>query len=125
MKPAPAIPASRIRKLVKDLDSESFATREEATAALRELGGAADAQLRARLREGLSAEQRRRITELLENRESTEPDPDRLQALRGVEVLDRAGSAEALSLLGELAKGSPEARLTREAAGAVRRRGPR
>jgi hypothetical protein len=125
VKPVPEIPASRLQQLVRDLDSDTFATREEAAAALRELGSAADAQLRAQLREGLSAEQRRRITEVLESRESTESNPDRLQALRGVEVLDRAGSAEALSLLGEVAKGSREARLTREAAAAVRRRGSR
>src|SRR5262249_49843808 len=122
VKPAPEIPEGRIQELVKDLDSDAFATREAATAALKELGGAADAGLRARLREGLSAEQRRRIEDVLENRALTEADPDRLRALRGVEVLERAGSAEALSVLGELTKGSPEARLTREAAGAVRRR---
>jgi hypothetical protein len=121
VKPAPEIPAGRIQKLVKDLDSDAFATREAATAALEELGGAADAELRARLREGLSAEQRRRIADVLENRGLMESDPDRLQALRGVEVLERAGSAEALSVLRGVAKGSPEARRTREAAGAVRR----
>jgi hypothetical protein len=51
----------------------------------------------------------------------TESDPDRLRALRSVEVLERVGSAEARSVLGELAKGASGARLTRDAAEAVRR----
>src|SRR5262249_55952655 len=93
---------------------------EAATAALKELGGAADAELRARLREGLSAEQRRRIADVLEDRRVTGADPDRLQALRAVEVLGRAGSAEAPSGGGGLAQGAAGAG-PREAAGAVRR----
>ena len=71
-----------------------------------------------------SAERRRRIADVLEKAgRLTESDPDRLQALRCVEILERVESAEARAVLGELAKGAPGSRLTREAAGALRRRG--
>jgi RNA polymerase sigma factor (sigma-70 family) len=125
LKPAPIVPAEQAQKLVKDLDSDVFVTREAATAALKSLGDAVAAELQTLLRGELSTEQRRRIAEVLENedRRPTESDPDRLRALRCVELLERVGSVEAGSVLGELAKGAPGARLTREAVGAVRRRG--
>jgi WD40 repeat protein len=122
VKPAVAIPAARLRALVNDLDSDRYATREAATAALQKLGDTADAELTAILAGDVSAEQHRRLTDVLAGRELTESDPERLRALRCVEVLERAGTAEAAALLAELAKGAPGARLTRDAAGAVRRR---
>jgi hypothetical protein len=126
LKPVPDVPAGRIQKLVEDLDSDVYTTRETATAALKKLGGAAEARLRTLPREGLSQEQQRRIADVLESRGLTaESDPDRLRALRCVEVLERVGTTEALTVLGELAKGATGARLTREATGAVRRLGTR
>jgi hypothetical protein len=120
VKAVPDIPPNQLQKLVKALDDDKYATREAATAALMKLGDVVEAQLETLLRGGLSAEQRRRIADVLEKRESTtESDPDRLRALRCVEVLERIGSAEAQSVLRELAKGTAGARLTREAAGAV------
>ena len=121
VKPAPEIPASRIQKLVKTLNADKYATREAATTALKNLGDAADAELQALVRGELSLEQRRRIADVLESRGFPEANPDRLRVLRCVEVLERVGSAEARSLLAELAKGASGSRLTREAAGAVRR----
>jgi RNA polymerase sigma factor (sigma-70 family) len=120
VKPVPDVPPNQLQKLVKALDDNKYATREAATAALMKLGDVVEAQLETLLRGALSAEQRRRIADVLEKRESTtESDPERLRALRCVEVLERVGSAEAQSVLGELAKGTAEARLTREAAAAV------
>jgi hypothetical protein len=121
VKPAPEIPASRIQKLVKELNADAYETRAAANTALEKLGDAADAELRILLRGGLSLEQRRRIADILDRRELTESDPERLRALRCVEVLELVGSAEARWVLGAVAKGAPGARLTREAAGAVRR----
>jgi WD40 repeat protein len=120
LKPVPDFPPNQLQKLVKALDDDKYATREAATAALMKLGDVVEAQLETLLRGGLSAEQRRRIADVLEKSESTtESDPERLRALRCVEVLERVGSAETQSVLGELAKGTAGARLTREAAGAV------
>jgi hypothetical protein len=121
VKPAALVSADAVRKLIADLDSTDFATRERATAELAKLGDAADVHLQSALKEDLSAEQRQRIKELLDRRGLVEPDPDRLRALRCVEVLERAGTAEAIDILRTLAKGAPGARLTREADDALKR----
>ncbi len=42
-----------------------------------------------------------------------------MQALRAVEVLERVGTPEARQILEDLARGAPEARLTREAKAAL------
>jgi WD40 repeat protein len=121
VKPALAVPAGQIRKLVEDLGDDEFTTREAATQTLTKLEGIIDGDLRAFLRGELSAEQHRRILDVLAKRTLTESDQERLRTLRCVEVLERVGSVEARSVLGELAKGPAGARLTREAANAVRR----
>ncbi|MCI0704257.1 MAG: sigma-70 family RNA polymerase sigma factor [Planctomycetia bacterium] len=121
VKPVAAVPTSQLQKLVKDLGDDEFKTREAATAALKKLGDVADVELRAFLRGELPPEQHRRILEVLAKRPLIESDPDRLRKLRCVEVLERVGSVEARSVLGELAKGAAGARLTREAAGALLR----
>ena len=46
---------------------------------------------------------------------------EQLRALRAVEALEHAGTAKARSLLQDLARGAPEARLTREARAALAR----
>jgi WD40 repeat protein len=124
VKPAAAVPAGEVARLVGDLDSPAFATRERATAALAKLGDAAEADLRAALRGEVSAEQRRRIEGVFAKWGLTESDPDRLRALRGVEALERSGSADARAVLGGLAKGAAGARLTRESGDALRRLDP-
>jgi RNA polymerase sigma factor (sigma-70 family) len=121
LKPVPKIPEGEIQKLVKDLGNDEFATREAATKTLTKLGDAADVELQTLLRGGISPEQQQRIEEVLAKRGLIESEPDRLRSLRCVEVLERVDSVDARKLLGELAKGAVGARLTREAAVAVRR----
>jgi RNA polymerase sigma factor (sigma-70 family) len=121
VKPVAAVTADQVRPLIADLDSAVFASRERATAGLTKLGDAADEPLRAALKGNLSAEQRQRVEDILSKRGLAESDPDRLRALRCVEVLERSGSAEVRDVLGGLAKGAPGARLTRESAAALRR----
>ena len=125
--PVADVPADRVRKLIADLDSPGFAARERATAGLTDLADAAGTHLGAALAGKLSAEQRERIEAILGKPRLTETDPDRLRALRAVEALGRSGSADARAALSELAKGAAGARLTREAADALRRTptGPR
>ena len=125
VKPAAAVPAGEVARLVGELDNPAFATRERATAALVGLGDAATDDLRAALRGELSAEQRRRAEGVLTGwGRLTESDPQRLRALRCVEALEGSGTAEARALLAGLAKGAAGARLTREAADALSRLGP-
>jgi WD40 repeat protein len=121
VKPVPAVAASEVQKLVNDLDNDEFTRREAASKALEKLGDVAEVELRTLHSKGLSAEQRRRVDEVLAKRELIESDLDRLRALRGVEVLERVGSGDARAVLGELARGAVGARLTGEAGGAVRR----
>jgi hypothetical protein len=124
VRPVAAAPAERVRQLIAGLDAAAFDTRERATADLTRLGGAADDPLRAALKGDLSAEQRRRVEDVLGRRRLSEPDPDRLRGLRCVEVLERSGSAPARAVLADLAAGAGGARLTREATAAFRRLPP-
>ncbi len=61
---------------------------------------------------------RRRLQQIVE---TIEKKPDTLRAIRAVEVLEWIGTPEAVRLLGELANGAADARLTREALAAERR----
>ena len=64
---------------------------------------------------------RRRAEGLLEKLRGPLTDAERLRSLRVVEVLEHAGTEQARRLLARLAGGAAEARLTREAKGAMQR----
>jgi RNA polymerase sigma factor (sigma-70 family) len=107
--------AERLRRLLRDLDSDDFGARR---AALRELEGMRDEArpaLRQALTGGLSAEVRKHLEGLVAGPERLLHAGEVLRGLRAVEVLERVGTAEAQQVLQELAKGAPEARLTQEA----------
>jgi RNA polymerase sigma factor (sigma-70 family) len=123
--PVPVAEGARVAKLLSSLDADAFQAREQASRELREIGEAARSALeRERRRPDLSPELRRRLDDLLK-RVWAPPVGDRLRELRAVEVLERIGTAEARQVLEALARGSPEARLTREAEGALQRLGKR
>jgi hypothetical protein len=119
MRPVPAIDAKRLAKLITDLDDDGFSVREKAQAAIAALGDGAEAELRLALRGRPSAEARRRLAELL--RRLRPLAKERLQELRGVAVLEYAGTLKAQEVLEALAKGAPDARLTRDARAALER----
>lgn len=112
---------ARLKDLIADLDKEEFATRERATAELRELGPAAAAALRGVVSNSPSAEVRGRAGGLLYEMENGVIPPSKVRALRAVEVLEWIASPEARALLREVAKGAPGDRLTRGAAAASKR----
>jgi WD40 repeat protein len=120
LRPAPAVPADKIRQWIADLDSDEFQRREAASADLAALGDQARAALQAALQLNPSVEQRKRIEALL-------ADPGRVRSaetlrhLRAVEVLERIGSPEARQLLDTLSQGARDARQTREAKAALAR----
>jgi hypothetical protein len=68
-----------------------------------------------------SVEASRRIDLLLEAMKRAPFSPDQLQAMRGVEVLERIGTTEARDWLSALAQGDPFAQATREARLALHR----
>jgi RNA polymerase sigma factor (sigma-70 family) len=112
---------SGVKALIADLGADDFATRERATAALKEHGPAAAAALREVVAKSSSAEARRRAEGLLREMENGFILPRELRALRTVEVLEWIATPEARAHLLELAKGAPDARLTREAAATCKR----
>jgi WD40 repeat protein len=105
-------------RLVRELGSTSYVARDKATRDLVALGFDAESALRAVVRSGGDLEVRRRAERLLKGLEA-----DILPAreLRAVMILEQIGSAQARRLLAELAGGAPKARLTKEAAAALRR----
>jgi RNA polymerase sigma factor (sigma-70 family) len=115
LRPAPAVDAGEVARLLAALDSERFAERERAVRGLERLGDRAEAALRRFLAGGPSLEARRRAGTLLDRATGPVTDAEHLRALRAVEVLERIGTPEARQVLDGLAAGAPEARLTREA----------
>jgi RNA polymerase sigma factor (sigma-70 family) len=119
----PATPADpkRLARLVGDLDSDRFEVRRQAQSELAGLGELAEPALRKALAGDPSLEVRQRVEQLLDNLSGQAPQAGHLRELRAVELLELMGSSEARQLLQALAKGAPEARLTREARSAIRR----
>jgi RNA polymerase sigma factor (sigma-70 family) len=114
LRPVPPLEPAQLQRLLKELDDDDFATRERATADLEKLAGAAEAELRKALEGASAAEVRERLKKVLDA-EGHGPSAERLRQERGLEVLDIMGTPEAKKLLETLAKGAPQAWLTREA----------
>jgi RNA polymerase sigma factor (sigma-70 family) len=112
---------SRVKALIADLDSDDFTTRERATAELKGHWPMTAAALREVAAKSPSAEARRRAEGLLGEMENGVIPPRELRALRAVEVLEWIATPEARARLIDLAKGAPEAPLTRAAAAACKR----
>jgi WD40 repeat protein len=121
--PLPPKP-EKLSRLIADLDADEFAVRERATLELRELGDLAAPALRNALAQAPSTEIRRRIGSILAGLDP-EKSPDRLRALRAVEVLEYAATPEAKQVLKKLAAGARESRLTQEARAVMDRLGNR
>jgi hypothetical protein len=113
----------RIAKLLADLDSAEFEVRRQATAGLEELGALAGPAVRKALAGNPSAEAKRRLEDLVAKLDSAVLSADEVRAVRLVEALEHAGTAEARQLLTRIAGGVPDARLTREAKAALLRLG--
>lgn len=120
LRPTPAVPPERLRQLLSDLNSSQFRQREAATKEWSDLEEQAEPALRDALKGNLSAEQRRRIESLLAG-PSVVRSPEKLRALRSIQVLEQCNLPEARQVLEMLAKGASEARLTQDAKGALTR----
>jgi hypothetical protein len=119
LKPASAPDPKRVRQLVKMLDSDDFPTRKKAVEELEKQTDAATVLLRQVMaNEKPSLEVRQRLQQIVE---AMENNPEGRRTFRAVEVLEWIGTADAVRLLGELANGAADARLTREADTARRR----
>jgi hypothetical protein len=112
--------SERVVRLLRELDDEQFAVREQAQTQLHRLGELVQPALRKALEGQPTAEVRRRVTRLLEQLDRG-PSPEQLRSLRAIEVLERLGTPEARKVLEELAKGTALARQTQEATASLDR----
>jgi RNA polymerase sigma factor (sigma-70 family) len=116
--PAPALDARRAAKLVEQLDSGEYATRQSAMKEAEKLGLAAEPALRKALGARPALEPRRRVDALVAGWLRS---ADWLRYRRAIAVLEYIGSAETKQLLVALAGGAEGARPTKEAAAALGR----
>jgi WD40 repeat protein len=121
LRPAPSVDERHVARLIADLDDNGFEVREKASHELENLVELAELPLRTALARQPSLEVRHRAEMLLKRLETPITDPDRLQAIRGVAVLEQIASQEARDFLNALAQGAPLALLTREAKQALDR----
>jgi HEAT repeat protein len=113
LRPVPAADSRRLARLIADLDSEDFRTRERAASDLGRLREAAELCLRQALAAPRSAEVRRRVEVLLERLAASSV--ERLREGRAVSVLEQINTADARRVLAGIAEGAAEAHLTQEA----------
>ncbi len=107
----------KVQQWLADLESDDFARRQQALKELWGLGPMASPALRAALKGRPSLEARRQIEQLL--KETVGWPPERLRLMRAVMALEHMGTADARSLLEELARGAPQALVMREAQAAL------
>ncbi len=126
VKPVTPDHEERLRRAVADLQDEDFKVRERALEELRRFGPEAIPPLRQLQRTATSPKLQARLRAFLTMAEldGVTPPPTFPRELRAVQVLEVIGTPEARTVLEELAKGAPSARLT-EAAKAALGRWPR
>jgi WD40 repeat protein len=122
--PAAAGLQAKLGKWLPQLDSDSFALRDEAFRGLEQLGSAAEPALRRARAARVSLEVRRRLDDLLGRLERTFPTPAELQICRAIEVLELLGTPAAYALLASLAQGAEGALQVREARQVLARLAP-
>ena len=122
LRSVPPSPRERMARLIKDLDHNDFNVREKASRELETIGLDAENQLREAVTQHLSPEVRHRLEKLVDTLEHGE----RSRRVRwAIKLLVNQKSAEARSLLKELAAGEPNSLQTREAKAALNRfKGP-
>lgn len=119
-----ALDAKELARLIAELGDESFEVRERATKALGLAGRTARPALLEAHRKADDLEVRRRLKELLEALASPRLSGEPLRQVRAAEVLEHLATPDARKLLTALAGGNPSARLTHDAAAALKRLPP-
>jgi WD40 repeat protein len=121
LKPATAPSTEYVKRLIKDLNSEDYATREAANAELDNCALLIGAELRGALKFTESKEAQRRLQKLVKGLDPPYTEGTPLRRLRAVEALEHIGTSEAQELLQELGKGAPAALETQAAKEALER----
>jgi WD40 repeat protein len=121
LRPVAAPHAPRIERLLADLDSKQFATREKATQELEAVAELAGPALRKALTAAPPLEVRQRLESLLAKLDGPVRAAETVRGLRAVEVLEYIGTPDAQRVLAAVAQGTSEARLTQDAKGTLER----
>ena len=121
IRPVTAEDMAKIRRAIRDLDSDEFRIRDRAFKDLADLGYAAQVPLRAALDKQPSAESRHRVEQLLAKVVGPPAAGESLRTARALSVLEAKGNPAAKEFLRELAGGVADAWLTQEAKAALRR----
>jgi WD40 repeat protein len=120
VKPIASAPTgATLDRLVAELGDDEFAVRDRAARELDELGESAVAGMRVRLANAPALETRRRLVQFLDKHDPVTLTPGHLRELRSIEVLEQLNTPDSRTVLTALAKGAPNARLTRLAAAAL------
>jgi hypothetical protein len=119
--PAARLDRSNLKGLIADLDNEDFDARERASAQLKTHWPATAIALGDLIANPPTLEARRRAEIIVRDMETVATPPGSLRPLRAVEILEWIWTKEAHAHLRALAKGDPDAVLTRDASAAVRR----
>jgi hypothetical protein len=117
----PQTSAERIARLIAELDSDDFKTRENASRELTNLGWLAEEAMQTALDEQPSVEAKRRIQDLLDKLDGKAGNPEQRRLLRAIEVLERVGTPEARRWLDKLAKEAISPSAAREAKASLER----
>jgi len=116
IQPVSGVDPKRIDQLIADLDDNNFTVRQRAAEELEKLGELAEPALEKVLKNKPNLDLEKRIQALLEKIVTgKEPPASILQALRGLEVLEEVGGAEARQVLEKVAQGTAGAQVTRAA----------
>jgi RNA polymerase sigma factor (sigma-70 family) len=122
MRPVPPTDAQQVAKLIADLVSDQFATRQKAAQALTDLGESAEAAMRKALKNNQPLEIRQRLEKVLEKRDQ---DPEIIRRLRAIEALEHIDTPQAREVLQMLTTAAPNPRAAQAAAAALQRLGKR
>jgi RNA polymerase sigma factor (sigma-70 family) len=118
---AEEVDPKQIQRLLTNLDSDEFTTREAAEKELAKLGERIHPALRKVLEGQPSVEVRHRLKAILE--EPAVPSGETLRTLRAIQALERIGTKEACEALKKIASGAAYARETQDAKEALERMG--
>jgi WD40 repeat protein len=118
LRQTPAEQVKHIRELIDALDDPRFATREEATTKLKQLGAIAAPVLEKRLAENPPLEVRARVDKLLREMPDIPLPSDAIRTLRALKVLEWLHTPGAVEMLTDLSRGEPDGWLTQEATAA-------
>ncbi len=124
LRPVEPAGKERLARLLRELEHDEFARREQARQELFCLGDVAAPTLLQVLEGRPPIDLKRRVDDLLEEINPGQAAPYRGQTSRAVAVLEQIGSPEARKLLWRLAAGEPAADLTRQTQQACQRLNP-